>query len=369
MLSRRLIGAEIEVCGTKPGSLVDLAVQKWKGTVVSDGSLPPDGYEINTHPSGGLYYAQQIGEIYGALNASGLWQDSHAGCHIHTDARDFDYTDLYKLLCVYAVLEPGLYKLIPQNRRSSRFCIPCGPLYYQKIHTTLNALPKSERNPLKAAILLTVYGRRDTREFKKDKSHDTRYRSLNVHSYTFRGTIEYRMPEGTIYPENVINYGMLYAHLMDRVKKLSVQEAKDYAQPYMKKWGVENVIATGLSTSASATAYGEIPASVKTDSLAALLEFYGKAPAPFQAWLKAKIAKPELQRSGRTEGASTLDAIVSSSIHRHVGEVVYDPYIFLTPVRYTLHPASNPPPVTPTAENSGAEWLDEEIKDTNEGER
>ena len=382
MLSRRLIGAEIEVCGTKPGSLVNLAIQKWSGTVVSDGSLPPGGYEINTHPSGGLYYAQQIEEIYRALNASGLWQDSHAGCHIHTDARDFDYTDLYKLLCVYAVLEPGLYKLIPQNRRSSRYCIPCGPRYYQNIHIVLSNLPKSERNPLKAAILLTVYGRRDTREFKKDKGHDTRYRSLNVHSYTFRGTIEYRMPEGTVYPENVINYGMLYAHLMDRVKKLTVQEAKDYAEPFMRKWGVEAATKTDIPTPTCATTYGEIPASVKADSLNALLEFYGKAPASFQAWLGAKIAKPELQRSGITEGTSILDAIVSSHIHRHVGEVVFDPNMFITPREYGIHSATDtlrrPPrmtmtPPSPIVADTVLAWMEnpgnEEINDTNEGER
>ena len=227
--SHRLISAEIEICGitTATCELTSTLTQN-RCTVVHDGSLPDGGFEINTHPAGGDLFLQLVNDIGRGLMKGSAFVNERAGCHIHIDARDFGYTDLAMLCKVYGCTEAALYSLLPQGRRTNKFCKVCGISY-------LLAMLSAERNEttgskLQAAyrkgIMDTLYGTSSTSVIKSSaqtKGASNRYRGLNLHSWFHRGTIEFRIPPGMTNPRYISNWGMLLANTLDVCKKPSTE--------------------------------------------------------------------------------------------------------------------------------------------------
>ena len=115
--SKRHLAVEIEVAKAGEGNHVNQAVQKWKGSIVRDGSLPMGGFEINTSPANGDLFPKQIREIGKALDAQGGEATSACDLHVHIDARDFEFEDIARLMKLYAKLEAGLSTIIRKNRR------------------------------------------------------------------------------------------------------------------------------------------------------------------------------------------------------------------------------------------------------------
>jgi hypothetical protein len=218
---RRLLSAEIEVCGIATHwSTVERVVKAWNGSIVSDGSLPYGGFEINTHPASGKYWETQIREICGALKVAKAYVTPDAGCHIHVDCRDFNYTKLALFMRILAHVEGAMYCMIPFDRRSNSTCVPCGWRYVQSIDRVRKYMDKfNERQQevaYRQALLSVLYGfykKSDVESVRKTKRHTKRYRSINLHSWVHRGTVEVRIPQGMVYPENIINWGLMLERL------------------------------------------------------------------------------------------------------------------------------------------------------------
>lgn len=233
--SPRLLSAEIEICGVKAiPTTLNSVLESWHSSVVGDGSLPSGGFEINTHPAGGDYWIAQIEDICGGLADAKAWVNQRAGCHTHVDARDFNYVDITKALRIIACVECGLYQMLPAMRRTSNYCEYWTPIYLQAIHKA-DALLATETNDRKitlaarSAVLRPLYStdeRESIAKYRKSKSSAARYRGVNLHSWQYRGTLEFRMPPGTIYPSNIINWGLLLGNIMDVAKGRSVAEVK-----------------------------------------------------------------------------------------------------------------------------------------------
>jgi hypothetical protein len=131
--SRRFISAEIEVADTSFGYNISKTVSDWSGSIVSDGSLPDGGFEINTAPAQGDKFIKQIEDICSALREDGAEVSSACGLHIHIDAKDYTYYDLRRLILLYERLELALFEMMPYSRRESHYCQPCGKLYADAI--------------------------------------------------------------------------------------------------------------------------------------------------------------------------------------------------------------------------------------------
>lgn len=91
------------------------------------------GFEINTAPSKGTVFIKQVWDICSALQRQGAGVDERCGCHIHVDAVDYTYYELKRLLLFYAAVEPVIYGIVPDYRRTSHYCRPCGRQYFQAI--------------------------------------------------------------------------------------------------------------------------------------------------------------------------------------------------------------------------------------------
>lgn len=235
--SRRFVVPEIEVSQGNRSDIQAL-VTPWLGACVRDGSLPERGFEINLQPTQGDAYVQMIRSICAGLALGGAKVNDACGLHVHVDARDYDYMDVRKLVQFYELIEPAFFSLFPQRRWINQYCQPCG--YSYATHIRMDEPlglddPKGLKDPLKKkkpdfkkAIVESVFGK-DGRPSTRSKygdgnAHLVRYRQLNLYSYYYRGSVEFRGSPGSVDSEYIIQYSALCAGLLDFAKEISERD-------------------------------------------------------------------------------------------------------------------------------------------------
>jgi len=244
--SRRYLSVEIEVAKCGPGSYVNAACEKWKASIVEDGSLPDSGFEINTAPANGDLFVNQISEICGALARQGASVNDRCGLHVHIDARTFRAPTMRKLLKLYVKLERALFLLVPDSRRHNQYCTPVESrlreyLNPKKVEWCIDSTGRLIRNEngvglKKEIILAPLKGAKETREkiaeytygdgvkvvpkrLRRNKYGGERYKAFNLVSWYHRGTIECRLFNGTINATKIVNWAMLWAGILDYAKR------------------------------------------------------------------------------------------------------------------------------------------------------
>ncbi|RLD99145.1 MAG: hypothetical protein DRI92_02820, partial [Aquificota bacterium] len=71
---------------------------------------------------------------------------------------------------------------------------------------------------------------------RNERYNETRYHGLNLHSYWFRGTVEFRYMRGTLVGEVAENW-ILFTHaLMEAAKRGLAKEASKILSPYFERW-------------------------------------------------------------------------------------------------------------------------------------
>lgn len=245
---KRLLGAEIEICGMdKYTPELKAVFSKWKPHPVRDGSLPATGIEIPTQPAGGDRWLDMIGDVAGQLTKDGAYAGSQAGCHIHVDARDLTTYDLRRTVRLYAYLEKELYAVIHPMRATGTYSTPCGPTLLEKVNNLQKGLPIKTAveanfynlNPKSFETRVGANGKKqfynpqtdswetDTPEMrakvlnekiKQNKAHKGgghRYYGLNLQSFFFRQTLEFRHHHGTVDPVKIINWGQTVGSIVE----------------------------------------------------------------------------------------------------------------------------------------------------------
>jgi hypothetical protein len=221
--SNRLCSAEIEVAKLEVRDFsteVKEACVKWGAGIVSDGSLPDTGFEINTAPAAGDKFVKQIDDICGALRKCQAKVTKECGLHVHIDARDFSYWEVRRLILLYAKIEDALFSIVSTSRRNSHYCNRCGETY-------LKAVRLETPQKVKAAVCKAVYKQEDIKTRRINKYDDSRYSALNLHSWFYRGTVECRLFGGTVNGTKIKNWGMLWCGLLDWVYS---HKEKDFAK-------------------------------------------------------------------------------------------------------------------------------------------
>lgn len=196
---------------------------EWRGGVHRDGSC---GEEAVTPPLAGDNILKCLEGLGKAFHDGSAKSDLRCGIHVHVDASDMGWHDIFKLIRVYSKLEPLLYLLAGQNRLENQYCEPCGP----KLLRNLDA-----KDP-KGAILTDCYSSINGRAYKKecngktDKKSGLRYRGLNLQPWLAgrfsKGnkpdtTIEFRLHRNTLDPYRVIGWAKVCARLIDWTDKAS----------------------------------------------------------------------------------------------------------------------------------------------------
>lgn len=238
----RMVGVEWEFNSCRDASDINSWAYKWRGGIHEDGSC---GHEAVTPPLSGDYVFDCIEDLGAAFEEAEAKADDRCGLHVHVEARDMMWEDMFRLLGVYAHIEPVLFAIAGQNRQRNNFCSPAADVFR-------NALASIDR---KGAVLALIYkdgcsrvSPEDARNrFRKKDLHgnrnssiqkksDGRYRSLNIVPWLARHragkdrvkdcTVEFRLHRNTLDADRVIGWALLCARIVDWTAKASDAEAQ-----------------------------------------------------------------------------------------------------------------------------------------------
>jgi len=223
----------INVLGLDTKTLeINEVVERWRGQLVRDISLPRGGFEINSAPANGDKFIQQLEEITRVLRKFGASCENTmdpekrvqpCGLHVHGDARDFSYWDLRRFFMLYAFLEPTLYKMLPGWRRNSHYAQRCGVKLLKLVLAGKPLKPKDRKKlkqsgpgQVKAGLIAETYqDRLPAMQDKRSCPQEVRYRALNTHAWFYRGTLEFRHMYGTVELSEMLGWAMLVGSILD----------------------------------------------------------------------------------------------------------------------------------------------------------
>lgn len=124
-------------------------------------------------------------EIGGAVNAS-------CGFHVHIDAFGFTRDELKRLVLVWAKIEPVIFYLVSKSRRHNSFCCWL------------------RKNSGAAANIIDPF---------ISRIEMNRYHALNLDAVNHYKTVEFRIHQGTMNPDKVINWVIFCLKLVQKVKE------------------------------------------------------------------------------------------------------------------------------------------------------
>lgn len=199
--------------------------ERWSAGLHSDGSC---GYEAVTPPIGRAGRAKCLTELGTILK--GYDVDERCGIHVHVDARDYYWADTYRLLRIYAHVEPLLYLLGGQRRIANTYCAPVGASFMKALRT---------EDP-KKSVLEVVHGSEDgknTQRFSPSKKAMGRYKGLNLAPWIYGRrtrkkdgevrpdtTFEFRLHENSKNASRVLAWTELCVDLVDKVSGMNDKE-------------------------------------------------------------------------------------------------------------------------------------------------
>lgn len=226
---KRTLGVEWEFNDLDRARFIAKWQRKWRGGVHSDGSC---GEEIVTAPLAGDNVVNCLEDLGKAFREARARADHRCGIHVHVDAKDLGWHDIFKLIRVYSKIEALLYLLAGQNRLDNQYCEPCGPQLMRCL---------AADDP-KGAILSDCYAAYSGRQYKKDqagrvdKKSGRRYRGLNLQPWLAGRTskkvksdttIEFRLHRNTLDAYRVIGWAKVCARLVDWTVKASDQDIEN----------------------------------------------------------------------------------------------------------------------------------------------
>lgn len=141
------------------------------------------GYEVATPVFSTRNDLEKLRRVVDSLNENGAKVDKNCGIHVHVECRDLNAHKLLRLVSYWLKSEKIITSMFPDYRKESKFCCPLSddlPLLAELKSCT----------PLK---IISVFSKK-------------RNRSMNIKHCRTRGTIEFRLMEGNLQSENIVNW-------------------------------------------------------------------------------------------------------------------------------------------------------------------
>jgi len=215
-------------------------------TVAHDWSVKPSGQEMVIDPLHGDNFLTAVTELCDGLHRHECKLNQTCGLHVHVNASDLSYWEMRRVLRMYATLEGEIYNhlILPYRRTVPTVthycqmltvphteCARCVRFDQQypnartpspniwKVLSRMDAAKTTselKRELLGMLYCLTLYDAQRnlqrthlTRQAMNIQTHKggryewCRYVGLNLHAWLHRGTIEWRMKEATMDPEEL----------------------------------------------------------------------------------------------------------------------------------------------------------------------
>jgi hypothetical protein len=183
--------------------------------VTDDSIKGAGGSELVSPILSGMEGLVRVYQVLGLLRAFPEIQvNETCGFHVHhgVDPETFGNRELFQLLRVVAIFESYIYHLLPEARRGADTCRPLEIDLFEWFRRN----GSERREPLVKSLWYSPENRDDDTTSKHRKLHPTRYHGLNLHSYWYRGTIEFRYyPSVLSQPEELMQWIIFTQFLME----------------------------------------------------------------------------------------------------------------------------------------------------------
>lgn len=136
------------------------------------------------------------------------------GFHVHhgVDPANFGNHELFQLMRIVAIFENYIYHLLPEYRNQAETCRPLEIDLYEWFRRN----GSERRVPLVKNLWYSPENRDDAKTPQHRRLHPTRYHGLNLHSYWYRGTVEFRyFPSVLEQPEELMQWIIFTQFLME----------------------------------------------------------------------------------------------------------------------------------------------------------
>lgn len=165
-------------------------------SVVRDGSLSGSRNGEIVSPILGYEDIETLQNVVRAVRRAGARTDASCGIHIHIDGSRFSAKAVTNLVKMVHKQERLIEQALGiQSGRLARYCKPIDASFLRRLE---------ERRPRTMQELRDAwYGRSGA---QPQRYHDSRYRGVNLNSLFFRGTVEFRLFEGTLHAGEVKSY-------------------------------------------------------------------------------------------------------------------------------------------------------------------
>mgnify|MGYP001562233844 CR=1 FL=1 len=230
---RRLVGLEVELATW--GTVQEFPFKTFKYHVDQDASVYPSGTEMVGEPLGGDKFLTAMFELGRALSEGGAEVNDSCGLHIHVDAMDLGAFEIRRLVELYTKMEGEIYRLVGVKRAGSSMCKP----WKQKGEVITRELRKAMTGKeIRDKLIRQMYDLDVRKKFKSERATKfprsaepeegiiTRYRGLNLHSFFYRGTVEWRMHEGTTDLGELLNWPLFCGWFVELVYRMTDKEAE-----------------------------------------------------------------------------------------------------------------------------------------------
>lgn len=295
----RPLGVELEMINTNIMS-EDFRVKyaQWE----HDATIHPSGLELVVQPASGDEFVKQMLNIYEAIIRGNADVNESCGLHVHVQAGDLSAWEIRRLIVLWCRIEKEVYRYLVAPHRLSdshctRYAMPLSTeligerVGWQFSPANLTGLMRTRYNSatkIKTAIIKKLYtldlGVPQRSKAKADQQYlaavkkykaaamqfdrwkqnkrtpgqaegmGCRYASLNLHSLFHRGTVEFRLKEGSIEPEALLLWPMFCGWIVEGLSRISDRDVmrihglidwlnlmRGIAQPEVLEWVREKV--------------------------------------------------------------------------------------------------------------------------------
>ncbi len=192
-----VVGGAVHGSGGFEVAVIDARGRRW--ACVHDGSLSDRvaHAEVVT-PILSEEDIPELQQVVRAVRGCGARVDASTGIHIHIDGAPFDGRAVKNLIKIWNKQEDLIFHAFKvSSERRARYCRENDPGFIARLE---RARPTS-----KEALNAVWYGGRSTGR-QRHRYDSSRYHAVNLHSLFYRGTIEFRLFEGTLHAGEVKAY-------------------------------------------------------------------------------------------------------------------------------------------------------------------
>lgn len=186
---------------------LDQQGRQWK--FMSDASITPERKEGKNRIGASAAYKtemvspichyediERIQELVRKLRDEGAIANKSCGIHVHIDASPFDARTLRNITNIMAAKEDLIYKALQVSvARQDRWCKPVEERFLNELN---------DKKPKTLAEVSQIWYNGPSRQ--REHYDDSRYHCLNLHSVFQKGTVEFRLFNGTTHAGKIKAY-------------------------------------------------------------------------------------------------------------------------------------------------------------------